>query len=229
MNRPALAPALALAFLLPAIPATAQDIPSPYRYMEKGQEVSVFAGYLDTDPGRFGFGPGPQQMYGARYSVVVANALSLEGLAGGTFGPRDVVNPARAEGSRVVEEAEVRLFLMEARLQFALTGRRTWHGIHPFVFAGGGLSFDTLGDQDEDFLLEEADRYEFGTRFTGTFGAGARFTVTDRILLRVDAGLLLYKLGYPAGWRDPDRGFEGVPEDEWMTGRGLTVGLAYRF
>lgn len=209
--------------------AAAQDVPSPYRYMEKGQEVSLYAGVLDTDPGRFGFGPDDPQFVGARYSVVVSNAFSIEGLATTAFGPRDVVNPARDEGDRVVEEAEIRLLILEARLQFALTGRRTWHGLQPFTYLGGGISFDTLGDQDEDFLLEEQDRYEYGTRFTGAFGGGFRWAVTDRWMLRADAGLLLYKLGYPAGWRDADRGFEGVPEDEWVSGRSLSLGLAWRF
>ena len=209
--------------------ASAQEIPSPYRYIEKGQEVSLYAGIIDTDPGRFEFGPDDQQWLGARYSVVVSNAFSLEGMAGTSFGPRNVVNPARDEGDRIVEEAEVRLILLEARLQFALTGRRTWRGFQPFGFVGGGISFDTLGDQDEDFLLEERDRYEYGTRFTGSFGGGFRYAFSQRWMARVDAGLLLYKLGYPEGWRDPDRGFEGIPEDEWVSGRAVTLGLAWRF
>ncbi len=204
-------------------------MPSPYRYLEKGQEVSLFAGVLATDAGRFGFGPGDQQLYGARYAVVLSNAFSLEGLTSMTFGPRDVVNPARDEGSRVVDEAEVRLFLIEARLQFALTGRRTWHRLQPFGYLGGGFGFDTLGDQDEDFLLAETDRYEFGNRFTGSFGGGVRYTLTERVHLRLDAGMFLYKLGYPRGWRDVSRGFEGVPEDEWVSARSLSLGLAYRF
>lgn len=226
-----LRPFLALAVVLAVHPAAtaAQDVPSPYRYMEKGQEVSLYAGVLDTDPGRFGFGPDDQQFVGARYAVVVSNAFSLEGSLASTFGPRDVVNPNRAEGDRVVEEAEVRLFLLDARLQFALTGRRSWHRIQPYTFLGGGISFDTLGDQDEDFLLEEEDRYEYGTRFTGTFGGGFRFAFSDRWMLRAEGGLLLYKLGYPSGWRDEERGFVGVPEDEWMSNRALSVGLAWRF
>lgn len=229
MNR--LHVALTSALVLLALPSTAstQEIPSPYRYMEKGQEVSLYAGVLATDPGRFGFGPGDQQQLGARYSVVISNAFSLEGLAGTFFGPRDVVNPNRLEGDRVVDEAEVRLIAIEARLQFALTGRRTWRGLQPFGYVGGGVAFDTLGDQDEDFFLDETDRYEFGTRLTGSFGGGFRYAVTQRWMLRADAGLYLYKLGYPDGWREASLGFEGVPEDEWVSGKSLSLGLAWRF
>lgn len=229
MYRPRSLLVFATALAVLPVASAAQDVPSPYRYMEKGQEVSLYAGILDMDPGRFGFGPADQRFLGARYSVVVSNAFSLEGMATTSFGPRDVVNPARAEGDRVVEEAEMRLVLLEARLQFALTGRRTWHGLQPFTYLGGGISFDTLGDQDEDFLLEEQDRYEYGTRFTGAFGAGFRWALADRWLLRGDAGLLLYKLGYPTGWRDAERGFQGVPEEEWLSGTSLSLGLAWRF
>lgn len=228
MNRLSVALAPILFFLALSPDLAAQDIPSPYRYVEKGQEVSLFVGQLATDAGRFGFGPGDQQQLGARYSVVVSNAFSLEGLASTYFGPRDVVNPARDEGDRVVDEAEVRLVSLEARLQFALTGRRTWHGLQPFGYVGGGVAFDTLGDQDEDFFLEENARYEFGTRLTGSFGGGFRYAVTQRWMLRVDAGLFLYKLGYPDAWRDTTL-FEGVPEDEWVSGKSISVGLAWRF
>ncbi|MBT8404186.1 MAG: hypothetical protein KJP18_10025, partial [Gemmatimonadetes bacterium] len=144
MSRHLALPSALVALSLTIGTAGAQEIPSPYRYMEKGQEVSLYAGIVDTDPGRFEFGPDDQQWLGARYSVVVSNAFSLEGMAGTSFGPRSVVNPARDEGDRIVDEAEVRLILIEARLQFALTGRRTWHGFQPFGFVGGGISFDTL-------------------------------------------------------------------------------------
>ncbi len=229
MNRLLVSLALTLILVAPPSDAAAQVVPSPYRYMEKGQEVSLFGGQLATDPGRFGFGPGDLTQLGARYSVALSNAFSLEGLASTMFGPRDVVNPNRLEGDRVIEEAEVRLISLEARLQFALTGRRTWHGLQPFVSAGAGVSFDTLGDQDEDFLLEERDRFTFGTRLTGSFGGGFRYAVTQRWMLRVDGGLFLYKLGYPIGWRDVTLGFEGVPEDEWLSAKSISVGLAWRF
>ncbi|MEK9500638.1 outer membrane beta-barrel protein [Gaopeijia maritima] len=229
MSRFRLSFAFALALAATPALAAAQTIPSPYRYIEKGQEVNLFGGAMATDAGRFGFGPGDQQLVGARYSVVVSNAFSLEGSATTSFGPRDVVNPAREEGDRIVEEAEVRLVLLEARLQFALTGRRTWHGLQPFTYVGGGVSFDTMGDQDEDFLLEERDQFDYGTRFTATVGGGFRYALSERWMLRVDGGLVLYKLGTPTGWRSAERGFVGVPEDEWVSGRSLSAGLAWRF
>ena len=221
--------------LLPAVVATvvaaplrSQEIGSPYRYIERGQEAGVFAGFMATDRGRFGLGPGSQPVVGARYGVEVSGPVALEGLASMSFGPRDVVNPNRVEGDRIVDEAEMRLVFIEARLRFNLTGRRTWNSIQPYAFVGGGVGFDTLGDQDEDFALEEGDRYSFGTQWTGNVGFGGRIILTDRLLVRVDGGLRLYKVDIPGGWRDPERGFENVPEDEWVSGREISVGLGWR-
>jgi hypothetical protein len=184
---------------------------------------------MATDAGRFGLGPASQTMVGARYGVEVSGPVALEGLATMSFGPRDVVNPNRVEGDRVVDEAEMRIIFLEARLRFNLTGRRTWNSIQPYAYVGGGAGFDTLGDQDEDFALEEEDRYSFGTQWTGNFGLGGRIILTERLLVRVDAGLRLYKVDIPGGWRDPERGFENVPEDEWVSGREISVGLGWRF
>lgn len=216
--------------LLASAPAAAQSIPSPYRFIEKRQEGGAFVGYFSADPGRFGFGPKSALAAGVRYGLELSGPLGLEGVA--TFVPteRDVVNPARDEGDRVVgEPAEVSLLFIEARLRFALTGRRTWHGIHPYIFAGAGLGLDVQGRQQEDEVLLEDDRFEFGTRFIGSTGAGVRLILADRLVIRADAALQLYQLKTPGGFQDPDRNLGTVPDSEWMSGKSITLGLAWLF
>jgi hypothetical protein len=213
---------------LGSVPLAAQEIPSPYRYVERAQAASLFAGYMATDRGRFDLGPGPQTVVGARYGVEISGPVALEGLVSMAYGPRHVVNPNREEGDRIIEEAEMRILFFEARLRFNLTGRRTWNSIQPYAYVGGGAGFDTLSDQDEDFNLEERDRYSFGTQWTGNIGGGARILLTDRWGARIDTGLRLYRVGIPEGWRDPARGFTNVPENEWVSGREITVGLSWR-
>jgi hypothetical protein len=215
--------------LLTAQAISAQSIPSPYRFIERGQEAGLFTGSMTTNTGRFNLGPGDQTMVGARYSVEVSGPVALEGLASMALGPRAVVNPNRLEGDQVVDEAEMQVLFLEARLRFNLTGRRTWRGLQPYTFIGGGVGFDTIGRQAEDQLLDEEDRYEFGTRWTGNFGVGSRWLFSSRFHLRFDAGWRLYKVGIPTGWRDPALGDLNVPEDEWVSGRSITVGLGYRF
>ncbi|HSG46232.1 MAG TPA: hypothetical protein VLA43_00330 [Longimicrobiales bacterium] len=213
-----------------AAPTAAQSIPSPYRFIEKGQEGGFFVGYFDTDPGRFGFGPKSAYSAGIRYGLELAGPLGLEGVA--TFIPteRDIINPARAEGDRVVgDPAEVALLFVEARLRFALTGRRTWHGLQPFVFAGVGLGLDVRGNQQEDERILEGDRFDFGTKFLGSAGAGTRLLLGSRFVLRVDGALQLYQLKTPGGFQIPERELGTVPDSEWMSGKSISLGLAYLF
>lgn len=222
-----------LALFLGVLPASlqAQSIPSPYRYIEEGQEGGFFVGYFDADPGRYELGPKSALMTGLRYGLELAGPLGLEGVATVVPTERDVINPGRAPGERAVDVAEATLLFVEARLRFALTGRRTWNRLQPYAAAGIGLGMDVQGNQREDDLLLAADRFNFGTRFVGSFGAGTRVILGSRLTLRLDASLLLYQLRTPGGFQDPDRELDlgNVPDSEWVAGRGLSLGLAYRF
>lgn len=220
----------ALAVLLTAPSTmTAQTVPSPYRFVEAGQEAGVFAGAFRGDPGRFGFGPGNGLLYGARYAVHLTNALIVDVEGAYIDATRDVVDPAREEGTRVVGEAPADLFFVHGRLRWSLTGRRTWRGVMPYVFAGGSLGFGMSGITDIDRELEASDRFEFGTEPGASLGAGARVHLSPRWALRVDGALLLNKIGTPNGYRTPEREFEAVAESEWTSNSGFTLGLSYLF
>ncbi len=205
----------------------AQHIPSPYRYTETSQELSVFGGTIRPGTGIYGFGPGPGPVMGVRYGIEVSGPISLEGQLGYIPTTRDVVNPDRPEGNRAIAQADQRLLTADVRLNFSLTGRRTWHRLNPFLLAGGGLVVDLSGAQPEDAALLEADRFQMGTKVEGAAGGGLRLFLTDRWTVRGDAVLNLWKLTTPDGWGT--RGFTGVPRKEWVSGPLLTFGLGYRF
>lgn len=224
--------ALAFSAVLLAVAGTvsaarAQTIPSSYEYIEKGQGLELFAGYLNTNEGQFGFGPSSGVTLGGRWGVEISGPLGLDLVATLLPSDRDVVNPARDEGDRVVGVAESALIFIEGRLRFAITGRRTWRSIQPYVYLGAGVGFDVMGDQQEDQLLVENDRFEFGTKFTGNGGLGARIFLADRWVLRTEAGFLIYQLSTPSGFADPARDLGVVPESEWVNGVGLSIGLAW--
>lgn len=225
------APLLALNILLwlPGAEVRAQQIPSPYVYLEKGQEAGAFVGHVAADAGRFGFGPQSGLAMGGRYGIEVSGPFGLEGAAVYFPTTRDVINPRRAEGDRKVDEAELSIVVIDARLRFGLTGRRTWHGINPFLIAGGGIAFDIAGDQAEDQKIEPTDRFDFGTAFLGVLGGGVRVALGERFFLRGDAHLTLWQLDTPEGFEDPDLEFEAVPKSEWVNNTVLAVGLSYRF
>lgn len=209
--------------------AGAQSIPSPYRYIERGQSLELTTSYVNTDEGQYGFGPRSGIALGVRYGIELSGPLGLDLTAFALPTDRNVINPGRDEGDRVVGIAESTLLFIEGRLRFALTGRRTWNEIQPYVYLGAGLAFDAQGDQREDQLLVEADRFSFGTKFSANGGVGARIFVSDRWVARLEPGFMIYQLSTPRGFRDPARNLGNVPDSEWTTSTALTVGLSWLF
>jgi hypothetical protein len=221
---------LAASALIAPRQVTAQRIPSPFAFIEERQEFGPYVGYLSGSTGRFGYGPSGGLMVGGRYAVDLSGPLALEAVAGVVSGTRDIVNPARPEGDRVIGEADVLLTTIDARLRLSATGARTWHGLVPFLSFGGGIVFDT---QDptliEQTVLEPDEVFELGTKFFGTVGPGIKWHVNRRIAVRTDFGFSLWKIDTPDGWGDPQYGFPSVATDEWVSGLSLTASVLFRW
>jgi len=206
-----------------------QTIPSPFRFIDQSQEVGMFAGYLSPGTGRFGFGPKPGPAWGARYSVNVGGPFGLEGTVTHSPTTRDIIDPGRVEGDRVVGDMPSQLVMIDGRLRFTLTGDRTWHDLAPFLMTGGGVVFDVSNDNSDQEVLLEGDRFSMGTSFVGLLGGGIRWFPTDRFLIRGDLSLFLWRLKTPRGYSDPEREFVGVSEKEWVSGPSFSLGVSFRF
>ena len=209
--------------------AVGQTIPSAYTFIEKRQETGFYAGYMNAATGRFGYGPSGGLTVGGRYGLQLSGPLSFEGAAGVVSSTRDVINPARVPGDRVIGEGDVLITMIDARLKFSATGERAWHGLNPFIVFGGGVAFDMADAAEADAVLEERDVFEFGTTFLGTLGLGTRWFVTDRFALRTDGTFSLWRLKTPPGFSDSDRGFEFVDDREWVRGLSVSISLLYRW
>ncbi len=215
--------------LAAARPAGAQDISSPYRFVETGRELAIFSGWMADAPGRFGFGPRGGPTFGLRFGVGVAGPIELEADLGFSSLTRDVVDPTGSGGPAAISEANVGQYHALLRLQTAITGRRTWNGMQPLIWFGLGLRGDVDGLQNADLAIAEQYRYETGTKFASTFGGMIRFVIGDRWSGRLEAGALLYRLDTPAGYSEEDLGFEAVGQDEWVTAPTFGLSLGYRF
>lgn len=207
----------------------AQVIPSPFEFLEQRQEAGVFFGTMNPGTGRFEYGPKSGITLGARYGIHLSGPFGLEAVAAMLPTQRDLIDPGRDEGDRVIGEVPTTLVTVDGRLRFSLTGDRTWRSIAPFLFTGGGIVFDVAGDDaaEEDLLAD--DRFEFGTSFTGLLGGGVRWFPGDRFVVRFEGALSIWQLKSPRGFRNPEREFEGVEEKEWVSGPSFTVGVGFRF
>ena len=208
---------------------SAQTIPSPYRFIETRREVGAVGGWISPGTGRFGYGPGPGPVTGVRAGLDFGGPISIEAVLGGIPTTRAIVDPRRVEGNRVIGETDATLLTLDGRLKLSLTGARTWHGLNPFVAAGAGMAWDlakgSLLEQD----LPATDRFDFGTAFVAQLGGGLRWFVTERVVVRGDGLLHLWRLKAPDGFRDPERGFGSTGEAEWINAGAFTFGVGYRF
>ena len=224
--------ALALAGLLTGLSPQrleGQSVPSPYRYFETRQEAGLFVGVTNQGTGQFGFGPSPGLSMGARYGLHLGGAFGLEGVFGYNPTTRDIVDPTRVEGDMVVGETDAEILSFDARLRFSLTGDRTWKGVNPFIFLGGGVAWDAAGESEADELVLSQDRFEFGAKFVALLGGGVRWLLTERVLIRGDIALTMNQLKTPEGFLDPARALGGVGEKEWVSGPAFSIGAAFHF
>jgi hypothetical protein len=210
-------------------PLLAQTIPSPYRFMENRQEAGLFVASLNPGTGVFDYGPGPGTGLGIRYGLRLGGPFGLE--AALTYLPtqRSLIDPGRDEGNRKIGEVDSNILAADARLRFSLTGDRTWRGLAPFLAVGGGAAMDLAGSDPAEETLLADDRFEFGTPFLGVLSGGVAWLPSDRLQVRADAGLLIWQIRAPRGYRDPTRGLVGVEEREWVGGPSLSLGASLRF
>ncbi len=225
---PRLLPLLLAALLLPSGVA-AQAVPSPYRFIEHEKALEAFVSYLDMDPGELGLGPEAGVLVGARFSMDVADPVSAEGAVFYFPSERAVLNPARDPDDLLVGEADMHLLGLEGSFRFNPVGRRTWHGLAPFLLASGGLVVDFASESDLEAEFQEGDVFDFGTSFMGRIGGGSLWFHSDRWVVRGEASLTLWQVDTPEGFLRSDRPFGAVPEDEWVGGLQISVGLSYRF
>ncbi len=219
---------LLLSVILP-VSLAGQTVPSVYQIIETRQEAGAFIGTLATGSGRFGFGPKGGLLIGGRYAIEISGPFSMEGVVGYSPGTRDLIDPSRAQGNRVVGEVDALLTTVDLRLKFSLTGDRTWHGLSPFIVAGGGMAFDLAGEDEAEEILLQDDRFKFGTSFMGVLGSGIRYFPSERFMIRSDMGLTLWQIETPRGYESPERPFENVDKSEWTSGIYITLGAAWRF
>ena len=221
---------MALLLALSASAAAAQDIDSPYRFVDETQYVNVFAGAIDSDAGTLGLGPEPDMAFGARYGIRLAGPFSVEAAA-------TIFPTARAIQDTVIVGADTSLVstgvetdltigIATAALRFDITGARTWNRLMPFALLGVGGAFVLAQDDqaDIDADVEPDVRYDFGTRLVGELGIGAEWFPTDRFTVRVDARNMLWKI------KAPDAVLTlGGPTDEWVQNFLLSAGVSFRF
>lgn len=221
---------IALALLAGAAPAAAQEIPSPYRFVEYGQDLGAFASRIGTDRGTMNLGPDGGLAFGLQYSLRINDPMALSARAAYFASERAIIDTVTV-GSELTTHSEgtapLDLLLLTARLQFTLTGARTWHGIAPHVFAGAGLAFAT-SEADPPVTVGVDNRYTFGHAFMGQLGFGASIFLGHRWSLRLSVLDDLWQINAPRGLQDVNL-TPTAPDSEWTHNLEISAGLHHYF
>lgn len=222
---------LAVLLIAPsATSAAAQQIESPYDFIDDGQQAGVFVGHVLTDPGTLDLGPESATGFGLRYGIRIAGPFSVEAsgmvlptsrVVQDTFvvGTDTIAGPA--EGNR---SADLTLGIATIDLRFDITGPRTWHRLMPFALLGIGGAFVPSEDDEQDLDLDPDLRFRMGTRLIGDLGAGVEWFPLEHLVVRLDARTLLWQIDAPNGMRTLD-----APLEEWVQNFLLSAGVSFRF
>lgn len=213
-----------------AAPAAAQQIPSPYRYVEERMSLAAEAGYLVTQRVDPDVGPRSGPYTGARFLIRITPPVSGEIALGLALSDRTVFRntPAAQNPDSLVAEpigsTAMPLFFAEAGFRLHLTGPRTWNGIAPFLSGTVGGGFSAGGRLDEEDELPTDDRFAFGPALAVSVGTGADVFMAERVSLRVDLRNRIWRVTVPAGFTEFNR------EDAiWRNNPSFTLGAAYHF
>lgn len=210
--------------------AAAQEIDSPYRFVNSRQAATVFGGYMAAGKGTLGIGPKAGPVFGGRYNLNISGPFALEGDIAWFSSTRAVMDTVPGDTTRrEIGEADMALAIASAALRFNLTGPRTWHGLMPYLVFGAGAAFNTSGDEAPDSELPADVRLDFNTSFLGELGGGIEWHLGDRLGLRLDARNLLWKLKTPRAFLIKGEQARLLPADEWAQNLSLTAGLVLRF
>jgi hypothetical protein len=218
--------------------ASAQSVPSPFRYIERPSSVEILGGYLFTDPtveidslrsAEFGAQSAP--MVTARFNRRLGGPLS--GNVGLSFiaSDRKVISAAEGQDSAFVQPLETGetvsapILMLEGGLRFHVTGDRTYRGFAPFLAVTGGVATELGGTAGAERELPEDERFDFGPAFAVGGAAGLDVFLSQRVSLRTELSYRIWRLGVPQGFATG----RNADIDVWKGNAGVSVGAAFHF
>jgi hypothetical protein len=216
----------------------AQNITSPYAFLDKKKDIGIFVGYIFADQGAAGLGSKDGPLAGVQFNLQVSEPINLGFSAAYFPSNRDVIDPsAESEADRILGEADFNMLMLLGRLQLHLTGSRKWHNLVPIVYGGAGLALDVTSSpscfsdfSQPDCQLSSRERFDFGSSFIGQIGLALAWIPGQRLGLRFSADDSIWRLSTPDGFYDETSTLDPVPSSkDWTNNIQLTLGLYFRF
>lgn len=202
---------------------------SPFRDMEKRQDVTLFFGLSTGGHDRAGAAPRGGGVFGARYDVRMGNTpLAFTAMVSRQGATRDVLQPGLPVAQRVGASVSQPLYFLDGGFTLLLTGGKSWNNFVPSATFGAGMAFDPRG-------VSDSSKFSFGSRISPSFGLGLRYApVNARWTVRGDIISHFYGVKYPQTFRDSS--VAGVPRivpinvnSSWTRNTAFTLGITRGF
>jgi hypothetical protein len=200
---------------------------SPFRDVEKRQEVTLLVGPSMGGKDRAGAAPRGGVGFGARYDIRLGGSpLAFTGIVMQQSASRDVLQPGLAGASRIGRTVSQPLYFVDGALSLLLTGGKSWHGLVPSISLGGGLLTSRS--------VADSSRFRLGSRFTLLGGLGLEYApVRSRWTVRADLTNRFYSVPYPVTFTDSTPGVPRIvplgTTKDWTRNSMLTIGLVRGF
>ena len=220
--------AIALLFLASTASAQVGHSPenSPFRDIEGGQELTLYAGQYNAGADPLGVAPKPGPIVGLLYQIHVGGPAEFMVRYGQVRSSRMAVDPTLAKATRSLGSHNTVISLYDLDIALNLTGLKSYHHIVPVINMGGGVASCTCQVDNDEF--------QFGTPFALSLGAGLRYVPGGHFQVRVDLNNYLYQTHYPGAYyinsadNTPFAASE-TPHSFWKGNPTLSIGVSRLF
>lgn len=219
---------LLLLFACCVLPAGAQSVPSPYRFIEHTQSLGVYGGYLATARGKLDLGPHSGPLLGLQYLGRIGGPLSGEVDVSYLRSRRTIyVQSAAAPGTLApLGVVDAPILIAETGVHFQFTGPRTWHSLAPFLGATVGVATDVSRTPaiEKDAAFPTSQSVSFGPTLAVGGELGTDWFLTERLSIRAAGRGYYWRFTTPATLAGTT-----AADKSWLRSGGGTLGVALHF
>ncbi len=221
----ALAGAIALSSLMPSwAAAQVGHLPadSPFEDVKLGQNLSIMGGWMAMKRDPADVAAKSSAAAALRYDIAIGGPASLYVRYLVARSERNVLQPTNPRATRVIGSRGVITNELDAGLDLALTGKKTWHRLIPSINGGAGVV--------SDFAAADTGAYQFGMKFSFSYGLGLRYLPRKGPMIRVDLTNFMWQYDYPDRYFVKASDTTSVLTDTrnrsaWRGSRTVTVGV----
>ena len=202
---------------------------SPYKDMRIKQALVFYGGVMSGGEGNAGVGPTNGPVGGVRWEIAVgAPSILFLGLSLANL-KRPLVNPDDPPDTRFFGSANQRSVMVDAGLNFVLTGRKTWRGLAPYLGVGFGMAFGGS-------VPEDSSGYTLKSKFHIDPTIGIRFHPSPRFHFRIEGRAIFWRLDFPPRFFDDPKNALGTDpllnpliqtDTDWTVHPTLLFGIGY--